>query len=222
MYNETKKRILFILNEASIGDVIKMIDVEDDFCILESIVERLRMEANTDEVKKNLKKLSKSNYWGIRGFVVEVATFDILCEMAEIEDNIVISDAILERLKKEFDIEVLKKGKKNVIKLSKARSFVIRKYVAEIAEVDVIMNMAEREDMPYVMSVILKRLEKEVDAKTFNKILKELSKSCWWRIRVLVAQVAPIDIITEMEKNEYNPNVLKVINIRLKLNSDAQ
>ena len=141
---------------ANINTVIEMAVFEEDNDVLEVILERVIAEKDTKEIICACEKLSISNAWRIRMFVAKIADINVIIKMAIIEEDYNVLEIILERLE---TIENVQEIIDFCNELTKAKSWKIRKFIAKIAQINIVFEMTITEKNSYVLETILERLE---------------------------------------------------------------
>ena len=188
--------------------IVEMALIEENTDVITTIVEILEREIDTDLIKENLVKFSKSSSYQIRVFATSYVPIEIVLEMALTEDDEAVIDILLKRLKEQIDTDLLKKS---YFKLSKAKSWKLRKFIAEHVSIEKVLKMALTEDDEAVIDILLKRLDKEIDTDLVKQSYSKLSKAKSYKIRKFVAKHAPIELIVEMALYEEYGYVIDMI-----------
>lgn len=136
----------------SVNELIEMAENEKLAEVLFKILERLEKEKDTEEIAKNAYKLAKSKVQFFRKFATDFLSGDDLIEMAKIEADIGVVYAILSKLKKEKNIELVKK---NAIKLARAKNFQIQLLAIEFLEPDILSEVAEEGEEKEIVQKII-------------------------------------------------------------------
>lgn len=196
----------FVAKTAPIEFVYEMALVEDDESVVDEILKRFRELNLSEEVYE---KLSRAKNYKIRLFVVFNASAEIVCEIALTEENSDVVTAIIKRIRNEDEFS------EHYYKLASAQSYLIKDFVAKIAPVSVVCEMAGKEHGSCVMNTILKRLN-EFSYEELEEFYGKLSKAAKPSIRGFTAKKAPVEIVPEMAYVEDDELVLDVISSRLK------
>ena len=191
---------------------VKMAMVEENEYVVMSILQKLELEKETEELKENYAKLAKASSWQIREFVAKNAPLSIVVYMAKNVSYFQVLPVILERLENASDSEEIKESYSYLFNVSWSG---IREFVAKNAPLEIIIDMAIIEKELRVLNVLQERLEAQIDTDLVKENYSKLSKAEDFKIREIVAQNAPISVIIDMLVNENSSSVEKIILERL-------
>jgi hypothetical protein len=190
--------------------------------VLSIIIPILEKHINETVVKQNFTKLSNTNSWEIRKFVMLYAPIEIVLEKALSKDYlnevlvmeeprllaqsiVSIITIICQRLQENVDTEIVKQ---NYLKLYKSNFCEIRKFVAKYAPIDLIVEMALIEKDFSVIYLLYHRLEKECKSEIVKQNYVKLIKVDFILIKIFVMKHAPIEIIEELLLSEGDIEIL--------------
>lgn len=154
-----------------------------------------------------------------RIYAVRKLSINVILEIAVVEED---GDVLVEILRRLISLKDTKDVIDTCKKLSKARDWVLREFIARRAPIDIILDMAVIEEENDVLDIILEKLEAEKDSKEVIEACDKLAKANDWRIREFVAKIAPINIILEMAAVEEDDDVLERILERLEPLKDTE
>lgn len=170
---------MFAIEKMDLNKVVQMAIVsesidekEEKERVIVAMVERLEKEKKHEIVKSNMEELSKAKSWRVRQFVAQNAKSDIIEEMAVEEENTEVICSIVYRLRRYIINGKLTTD--SMIKLAKAKSWLVRQLAAEFVRLDVIISMAREEENEEVVKTISNRLEQELNDEMVKIYYKEL------------------------------------------------
>lgn len=189
----------FVVKEADIEIVRQMAMTEVKYEVVETIVERFNKERNNKKLKEYYENLATASHFKIRNFVAKEAPFEIVCKMAIKYEVDPVLESMVERLsisKANF--------KNNCYNLHKSINVDVREIIAEVADIDIICQMAMSETSDYMLNIVRKRLEENKESEVVKNNCVKLANVNNWIISEFAVLNASIEQLCDIAINTNN------------------
>lgn len=210
---------MFVANIVSIKDIMKMAMQEEDYSVINIIIDRLESEGGSDFVKNNYYKLANANSWKIRNLYFKQLTLEELIEYIVNSDSLYYNQLIISKLTEQKDTEELRK---NIHKLTKSKNKEIRQFVAEVAPISNVIEMAVDEVDYDVVGSIIFRLELEKNTDDVIMESHKLVRAKDYKIRQFAADIVSSTVLFDMALEEECCYVVQNIIHRLSSDENAE